>query len=204
MTSYITSCALLGDGRVLVAGGYHGMGQPDPSDLSTAEVTIGQDKGPNWCNILSLSIFCRGDHCANFSLSCRYLTWTQCLGARLEVFPREWMEMLFCRLREVHGPARFLLNRNQNENVTHIPRCCTSAVTDQIQSLGATWSTSLVFSGHNQHPHIDAQVVKKLCKTTFMITVRYTPDGTWEEVYQMEHPRAHFVAIPLPLHCEQI
>ena len=33
------SCALLGDGRVLVAGGYHGFGQPDPSDLSTAEVT---------------------------------------------------------------------------------------------------------------------------------------------------------------------
>ena len=32
------SCALLGDGRVLVAGGYHGFGQPDPSDLSTAEV----------------------------------------------------------------------------------------------------------------------------------------------------------------------
>ena len=36
-----TSCALLGDGRVVVAGGYHGMGQPDPSDLSTAEVTMG-------------------------------------------------------------------------------------------------------------------------------------------------------------------
>ena len=33
--------------------------------------------------------------------------------------------------------------------------------------------------------------------------VRYTPDGIWEEVYQMEHPRAHFVAIPLPLHCDQ-
>ena len=32
---------------------------------------------------------------------------------------------------------------------------------------------------------------------------RYTPDGIWEEVYQMEHPRAHFVAIPLPLHCDQ-
>ena len=41
-----------------------------------------------------------------------------------------------------------------------------------------------------------------LYQTTFM--VRYTPDGIWEEVYQMEHPRAHFVAIPLPLHCGQI
>ena len=80
----------------------------------------------------------------------RCLTRPRCLGARLEVFLREWMEMLFCPLREVHGPDRFILHRNRHEKVPHIPRFCTSAVTDQIQSLGATWSTSLVFSGHHQ------------------------------------------------------
>ena len=38
LATTLTRCALLGDGRVLVAGGYHGFGQPDPSDLSSSEV----------------------------------------------------------------------------------------------------------------------------------------------------------------------
>ena len=83
------SCALLGDGRVLVAGGYHGMGSPDPSDLSTAEVTIFQT------DLVWLKP------------SFRCLTWPQCLGVRLEVFLRGWMAMFFFPLRGVPGPARF-------------------------------------------------------------------------------------------------
>ena len=38
LATTLTRCALLGDGRVLVAGGYHGFGQTDPSDLSSSEV----------------------------------------------------------------------------------------------------------------------------------------------------------------------
>ena len=117
-----------------------------------------------------LLIFCQGGHCPNLLLICRCLTRPRCLGARLEVFLREWMEMLFCPLREVHGPDRFLLlHRNRHEKVPHIPRFCTSAVTDQIQSLGATWSTSLVFSGHHQ------------------VTIRCCKDHLHGQV----HPRRH-------------
>ena len=35
-----------------------------------------------------------------------------------------------------------------------------------------------------------------------MIKSRFTPEGVWEKVYEMQYPRAHFVAIPLPLHCD--
>ena len=141
-----------------------------------------------------LLIFCQGGHCANLLLICRCLTRPRCLGARLEVFLREWMEMLFCPLREVHGPDRFLLlHRNQNENISP------GFAHRRSQTRFNHWGR------HGQLPWCSQVIIKlpsDVVKTTFM--VRYTPDGIWEEVYQMEHPRAHFVAIPLPLHCGQI
>ena len=36
-----------------------------------------------------------------------------------------------------------------------------------------------------------------------MIKSRFTPEGVWEKVYELQYPRSHFVAIPLPLHCDQ-
>ena len=35
------------------------------------------------------------------------------------------------------------------------PRCCTLAATGRILSLGATWSTSRVCSGHYQHHQLE-------------------------------------------------
>ena len=121
------------------------------------------------------------------------------------------MATLSWQLREVPGLDRFLTMGFVNEdesltkyypvrNVASHARCCTSVATDRTPSLGATWLTSLESSG--QHHHRRLNFLLRYFQQQKMIA-RYTPDGIWEEVYQMEHPRAHFVAIPLPLHCNQ-
>jgi len=125
---FLHGCALLGDGRVLVAGGYHGFGQPDPSDLSTAEV---------------------------FDLTT--MSWSE-TGSLPE---------------GMDGNALLAIERGPWAG--------------QVLHIG----------GHRPDSITGGDMVN------FPGVLRYTPDGIWEEVYQMEHPRAHFVAIPLPLHCNQ-
>jgi len=125
---FLHGCALLGDGRVLVAGGYHGFGQPDPSDLSTAEV---------------------------FDLTT--MSWSE-TGSLPE---------------GMDGNALLAIERGPWAG--------------QVLHIG----------GHRPDSITGGDMVN------FPGVLRYTPEGVWEEVYQMQHPRAHFIAIPLPLHCEQ-
>jgi len=125
---FLHGCALLGDGRVLIAGGYHGMGEPDPSDLSTAEV---------------------------FDLAS--MSWSE-TGSLPE---------------GMDGNALLPIERGPWAG--------------QVLHIG----------GHRPDSITGGDMVN------FPGVLRYTAEGIWEEVYQMEHPRAHFVAIPLPIHCDQ-
>ena len=74
-------------------------------------------------------------------------------------------------------------------------RRCTSAIAGRIQ-LEVTWSTTLECSGN----HLQ-QKIKQQSDYIVMIKSRFTPEGVWEKVYELQYPRSHFVAIPLPLHC---
>lgn len=125
---FLHGCALLGDGRVLVAGGYHGFGQPDPSDLSSSEV---------------------------FDLTT--MTWTE-TGSLPE---------------GMDGNALVAINR------------------------GPWAGQALHIGGHRPDSITGGDMVN------YSGVLRYTPEDVWEKVYEMQYPRAHFVAIPLPLHCDR-
>jgi len=121
-------CALMTDGRVVVAGGYRGLNTPEATVLNTTEVFDPVS-----------------------------LTWSEA-----GFLPKGLDGMILVPVET--GPWK-----------------------GQVLQLGGHIPDSLDPDGHP----IPTDAV-----------LRFTEDGSWEEVYKLDKPRAHFITFLLPIHCD--
>jgi hypothetical protein len=134
------ACALLGEGKVLVAAGYHGLGTPEATDLATAEI-----------------------------LDLATLTWR-------ETAALPW---------GMDGSTLVAVERGPWSG--------------QVLHLGGHQPDSITGGDMVNFPSILrwGEVVAMPA-----VMPRFTAEEAWEEAGDMPGPRAHFVAINLPIHCQ--